>query len=390
MNALPGTLVLILIMTSGMVTARTGHAAIEDCSGATQLEQSFSSGASWTLCASVDDHHALEVISVHYRAPGGILRSVLQQAHIGQILMDYHDESSSRAQIIQDSQTRLVAMTSSNCDGTPILDDGTAARLCSRVQNNRILSKYVQRPGLQSQRWELVSALQREGLVWTISITFTEDGRIIPAVSLSGRAREKLASSALTSNLPASRLFLARATVLATWRLVFNLDNREYDTVQQFDFPLNVALGNRRPMQITDLGNESFATVERDNFRGWRISDPSGTAYYLDPSNSGFNYIGSRYNWARFDVALTRHKPCERYALNNQPGPDSSSADCGTSLDDFVSGESLLGAHPVIWFSQSRTFNPSNEDWPAISNFHQSLTLLPYDWTPASPFEAFD
>ena len=44
----------------------------------------------------------------------------------------------------------------------------------------------------------------------------------------------------------------------------------------------------------------------------------------------------------------------------------------------------------VLWFSQSRTFNPGDEDWPVISNFHQSFALSPFDWNPASPFEVIE
>lgn len=380
---------LVLVLLTSLLTTHNVRAAISDCGDATLLEQSFSSGAAWALCAYVDEHHALEVTSVHYRAPGGILRSVLDHAHIGQILMHYHDEAEPRAQIIADSLSRLLTMNTNSCAGTPLSINSDVATLCSRILDNRVLAKYAQRPSLQSQRWELSSAVQRDGLVWAVSLSFTEDGQITPAVTLSGRARQTLTSPAFTATLPANNRYLARASVLATWRLVFNLDDNAFDSVQQFDFPLSVTLGNRRPMQVSELDTEVFTTVERDSFRGWRIADSSGTGYYLDPSNSGFNSIGSGYNWARFDVALTKHVPCERYALNNQTIVDETTT-CGASLDDFVNGESLENAHPVLWFSQSRTFNPTNEDWPAISNFHQSFTLIPYDWTPTSPFEVIE
>ena len=386
----PGlTIGLIIGLIIGMSTANRANAAISDCGNATLLEHAFSSGASWSLCAQANDTHALEVTSVHYRAPGGILRSVLAQAHVSQILMHYHDEPTPRAQINDESLSRLLPMSSTTCDGSLLLADVGSALVCSRILDNRILAKYAQRPSLQSQRWELSSSLQNSGLIWTTSLSFTEDGQIMPAVSLSGRARETLTNAAFSASLPASRRHLARATVLATWRLVFNLDDAEFDEVQQFDFPLNEGLGNRRPMQVTQFDTEVFTTVKRDNFRGWRIYDPGGTGYYLDPSNSGFNFLGSGYNWARFDLAVTGNKPCEQYALNNKPVSESSQA-CGASLDDFVSGESLQGTHPVLWFSQTRTFNPANEDWPAISNFNQSFTLLPYDWTPSSPFEVIE
>lgn len=369
--------------------AEPAQADSEGCANATRLEHTFSSGASWALCADVDEQHALEITSLHYRAPGDSLRSVLKEIHVGQILMHYHDETDARTQIGADTIGRVLPMTARQCDGALLLDSGTGARLCTRVENNRVLAKFAQRPSLQSQNWELSSALQRGSLVWTVSVTLTEDGRVRPAVTLSGRPRETEITPDFASRLPGNQRQLARATVLTNWRMVFNLDSGAFDSVQQFDFVLNESLGNRRPMQITELDSEGFAAVERTGFRGWRIVDATGAGYYLDPFNSGFNYNAGQENWALFDVGLSRYNNCERYAMNNLTIDDQGES-CGASLDDFVNGETLQNAHPVLWFSQSRPFNPSNEDWPVISNLHQSFTLLPFDWTQASPFEVIE
>lgn len=318
--------------------------------------------------------------------------------------MHYHDETSERPQLGNtDVAGRLLPMNGGNCEGDLLLERNGNHDVCSRIENNGILAKYAQRPSLQSQRWELTSALQREELVWATSLSFTEDGQITPAITLSGRARQSDSGGFFASTLPNNNQRLARATVLTTWRVVFNLDDGATDSVQQFDFPLITSQGNQRPMQVTQLDTESFATVARDQFRGWRVMDATGTGYYLDPSNSGFSFAGSQHDWAGFDIALTRFKECERYAMANnaaddtQGTPDGISmigtadatplASCSASLDDFVNGESLQGSHPVLWYSQSRTFNPSDEHWPVISNFHQSFTLQPFDWTQASPFE---
>lgn len=376
---------LILIAGTGFFP-QAAQAVDSDCADTKTLEHSFSSGASWSLCIAVDEHHALEVSAVHYRAPGDTSRSVMNGMHVGQILLHYHDETSPRAQLGPINDSRLLSMHERNCDGTLLLDNGDGAKLCSRIIDNRTLAKYAQRPSLQSQRWELSSALQREGLIWVTSIIFEEDGRITPGVTLSGRARELTDSTIHGSELPANGKTLARASILTTWRLVFNLDKDAIDEVQQFDFPLNATADNRRAMQVKKFDTEGFSIVDRAKFRGWRVTDPKGSGYFLEPYNSGFSFLGSGYNWAKFDLAITRYNECERYALDNAMAGEATTA-CGDSLDDFVNNETLQGTHPVLWFSQSRTLNPGNEDWPVISNFNQSFTLLPYDWTRASPFE---
>jgi len=364
--------------------------AADDCADGTRLEQSFQSGASWVVCAQVSDLHALAVSSVHYRAPGDSLRSVLSQAQVAQVLMHYHDEQNAREQIGIADGARLLNWREQTCSGQQVLDGSGEPTICSIIQQPRVLARYAQQPSLLGSAWEISSSLQRDGLVWLVSITFGEDGQITPAVTLSGKARQGT-DPATTNRLPASGQRLARATVLATWRLAFDLDGGSADNVKQFDFVLDPEDGNRRPMQITQMDSERFSNVQRDDFRGWLVSDPIlDTGYYLDPSNSGFSYVAMPDNWTQYDLAVTTNKPCERYASGNQTNAADSTDTCGDTLDDFVNAEPLDSVSPVLWYSQSRTFNPGNEDWPVISHFRQAFTLLPYDWTSASPFEVVE
>lgn len=369
------------------------------CDEGAVLEKAFPSGAQWSLCAAVHPAHGLTISNARYRAPGDSSRSVLHIAHVGQILLHYHDQQLPAAQIINPplNSHRVLQMTSAHCDGELLLDKDGSARLCSRMEDNLTLARYANRPSLHGQNWELSTALQRDALTWAISITLTEDGRINPAVSLSGRATQFGTDPRFAQQVAAAQKAVTRASILVTWRIVFDLDSPGSDSVQQFEFPLMPSQGNRRPMQVSRLATETFANVDRDNFRGWRFVDTTSAGYYLEPFNSGFNYRNASMNWAQFDVAITRYRECELYALGNKSTiADSQRFDsideeaCGQTLDDFISGESLADEHPVLWFSQSRALNPSNEDWPVISNFHQSFTLLPFDWTSSSPFEVIE
>lgn len=370
----------------------TGVAANDgECAEGELLEHTFASGAHWALCADVQSVHGLQVSAVHYQAPGDRLRSVLHRAHLGQILLHYHNRAQASAQINNPPNNlhRLLGMTDANCDGEPLLlKDGDHA-LCSQIEANPFLAKYSQRPSLHGQNWQLSAAIQQGLLTWTMSVTFSEDGQITPAVSASGRASEFSSDPGVAQPIQALSTGIVRATALVTWRLVFDLDTDAFDAVEEFEFPLVITQGNRRPMQVRQFSNEAYSSVNRETFRGWRVLDrTSGAGYYLDPANSGFSYSNNQSNWAQFDLAVTRYQDCERYASGNPPTQLAS--DCGESLDDFMSGELLADTHPTLWFSQSKTFNPSNEDWPVIGSFHQEFTLMPFDWTPSSPFELIE
>ncbi|MFK7853105.1 MAG: hypothetical protein AB8B79_03285 [Granulosicoccus sp.] len=394
---------LFPILLSLLAASATVSAQSSECTTGIALTQTFDSGASWSLCATVDKHHGLQIDDAHYRAPGDFQRQVLRTLHLSQILLHYHDASLPEAQInplngesASANDPFNVIMTEQNCAGETLSAraQSTEEQLCVRLENNGILAKYSQRPSLHSQRWELSSAFERDSLTWTVSIGFTEDGQIIPAVTLSGRAAKTGSDARYAQDLTPFNRSLVRATLLSTWRMVFDLDTDARDRVEQFEFPLKVDQGNRRPLEVSAIETETLRNVHREHFRGWRIMDISGAGYYLDPANSGFAYRNGSMNWAQFDLAVTRFNPCERHALNNPATVDSvdddsaiESAPCGKNLDNFVDGESLQDATPVLWYSQTRSFRPSQEDWPVISNVHLSFNLMPFDWTSSSPFE---
>lgn len=372
-----------------------------ECGEHLALDHAFASGATWSMCLSVEEAHGLTLHSVRYRAPGDSLRPVLDEAHLGQVLLHYHDSSQPLAQINPGLQqppssaenSDILIMNANSCAGTRLDVSGYPAAVCSRIKDNRILAKYAQRPSIQSQKLEIATAFQRDTLTWTSRFSFSEDGQIRPGLSLSGRATRSGQNSDFAEAIDADTDPLVRATVLATWRLAFDLDTPAVDHVEQFDFPLDADNGNRRPMQVSTLATETLLQVERENFRGWRVIDGSGAGYYLDPANSGFRYLSPELPWAEADAAVTAFAPCERHAWLNtgqaQAGA-SPTPGCGSDLNDYIDGESLQGNQPVLWYSLSRTLDPSIEDWPVIRDLSLTFDLTPFDWTAASPFEVND
>lgn len=393
-----------LLSLASLIIPVPSQAQQSDC-GADQypLEHAFSSGAAWSVCLWIEEAHGLSIGSVSYRAPGDSLRPVLAEAHLAQVLMHYHDSREPVAQIdpglpLPDSTeaSDILEFNDNSCQGNRLNVSGHQAGVCSRVRDNRILAKYAQRPSIQSEKLEISSAFQRDTLTWTSSFSFTEDGQILPALSLSGRASQSGQNPDFAQTIPAATPPLTRATLLATWRMVFDLDTPDTDRVEQFDFPLDTDGNNRRPMQVSNLSREALLQVNRGNFRGWRIIDTSGAGYYLDPANSGFSYRSLDLNWAQSDGAITAYHPCERHALLNTgklrpEDPDSNTIPgCGSSLDDFVDGEALQGVQPALWYSLSRTLDPRIEDWPVLRDISVQFNLTPFDWTAASPFEVND
>lgn len=370
------------------------HAAIQ-CQSGQAMEHTFASGANWRFCALLDEHHALELQQLHYQAPGNISRKVLQHLHLGQALLHFHDKQSADV-LIGENKLGGQALSSLNeqvCEGELHSIGAAEPTMCSFVRDTGLLAKYNLRPGLQGQQYQLFSVSKYQGLTLQIQIGLSEDGRIVPSVTLSGRTTATTTDTrfgnALVNPLNNEEILSTQASVLFTWRMAFAMsDDTQSDTVEEFNFKLEPSLGNRRPMSVTELSTEALRNIDRNLFRGWRVKDANGSGYYLDPQNSGFRYSDTSNNWAQFDFALTAYDECERHsrigATNNETD---NSQECMGSLDDFVNGESLINRNPVIWYSLSRVFRPKTEDFPIVSSMQTEFEIIPFDWTPTSPFE---
>jgi len=369
-------------------------AAALDCQTGTELGHTFNSGASWSFCAVLDDDHALELQELHYQAPGDSSRKVMQHLHLGQVLLHHHNQTEPQS-LIGENQlggTSLKTLNSSVCDGELQTLNQPTAKLCSNIRPTGLLAKYSMRPGLQGEQYQLFSVSTYQGLTFKVMIGLSEDGRIAPSVTLSGRSSsigsDVQFGNSLMNPLTQQSMFATQLTLLYTWRMVFALNgDQKNDLVDEFNFKLEPTLGSRRPMAVTTLATESLRKIDRDAFRGWRIRDVDGRGYYLDPQNSGYSYSDQKNNWTQFDFALTAFNACERHTRIDDNYVGSEIAECIGSLDNFVNGDSMNETKPVLWYSLSRVHRPSAEDYPIIGSMVTDFELIPFDWTPTSPFE---
>jgi len=357
-----------------------GNSVADDgCENGLELQHGFSSGASWSTCAVVNDLHGLELKHLRYRAPGDVARSVLSQLHPAQLLLHYHNASDPVAQFgvtIRGDKglgaNSVLSYDELTCSGEILPVQSMENILCTTEINTGVLAKYSERRAVHGARWQIEMASRRDSLVWTTSISLHEDGTITPDIRMSGAGKVIDAAASLVP-----------ATVLSSWRIVFALDGDSVDRVEEFDFVITEGIGDQRPMQVTNIEVETLRQVNRKAFRGWRIRDSdSGKGYYLDPANSGYAYNSRSLNWAQFDMAFTRTASCEQHALHNV----AQDGQCGLSLDDFVNGEQLNDS-VTLWHQQSRVWQPRREDWPAITTMSLGFDLLPFEWTASSPFD---
>ncbi len=386
----------LLLLSSLIALWASSSVQAMDCAVGEAFETSFDSGANWQFCVVLDEQHGLELRDIHYRAPGDFSRRVLSHLHLGQALVHYHDQRQSDVLIGENKLggDALRVLNENLCDGTLHALGDNDPYLCSTVRNTGLLAKYNLRPGLQGSQYQLFSVSQYQGLSFQIAVALSEDGRIAPSVTLSGQSTARTDNPAygnqVTDPLNNAQIIATQASVLYTWRMVFAMSAEgDNDRVEEFNFELIPSLDNRRPMEITALEVESLRKTNPDAFRGWRVLTDIGHGYYLDPQNSGFRYSDTQNNWAQFDLAVTAFSECEKHTtVKHTSNSQTNNTQCVGSLDSFVNGESIANQKPVLWYSMSRIFRPKAEDFPVVSSMQVDFEIIPFDWTPTSPFES--
>lgn len=407
--------ILLLLALSGSLP-RLGEAA--DCNptvildgnaqqglhdaAATPLQVQFDSGASWNLCWHIDPSVGLVVSRVFYAAPAEQSRQVLDAGSLGQILFRYDGDINHRHLLSETGLggQQIVEPESTDCLDGEIVSGVDGSQVCQRIrQINHLIkvrnSRSVRRHELSLHAWSTIGT-HRFQQIWR----FSEDGEIAPSVVFSGNINHYTDDARYGVELDSSRQFAASASMLFNWRLDFNINSTPTnDRVDEIEFPAVVTDVVKREISVQNLSVETLRNVDRESFRGWRISDAeqsSGTqngasattriGYYLDPQTVAYRYTRDTDTWAYHDFAVTARHNCELLASGNERIVGG----CADSLDDYNDGENLENTDTVVWFSISRHFTPRLEDHPAIVAVETGFKIIPFDWSAHTPFSPPD
>jgi len=362
----------------------------------------FDSGARWSLCWHMEQTSGLTLTQVHYAAPNEPMRQVLEQASLGQILFKY-DEATSYRHLLSDTGlggTNTLDPSSNYCNDGELVNGSVAQdeTICVKQRDLNLMIQLRQETPIRRHQVSLHSWSSIDNFIYQTIWQLSEDGEIQPVVEVSGQLARFTDDQRFGSPVGNDR-FASNATFLFNWRLHFNIDGSESrDVVEEIQFPFNVTNVVRRPFTSRAIETETYRNVDREQFRGWLVSDSVTSSavdntldtrigYYLDPQPSGFSYISRQHNWALFDLALTRSRPCEQLASINVQNPDNEPA-CAGNLDFYTDGESLNGAQIVAWYSLARHLTPDREDFPAIGSLRAAFKLIPFDWSAQTPFSS--
>ena len=374
------------------LSARGNDCALENSSF---LEVPFESGAHWQLCWHIDEHSGLVLSDVLYGAPDQPAIRLLDSASVAQVLFKY-DEDIHSTHVLSESGlggSQYLTPVTRDCYDGELLTQSDEQQICVISRYRNLMTKVRGGESFGRQEVILQSWSKIDNNIYKQAWNLSEDGEFTPSITLTGKLSRFTTDTRFGVSVHEQLPLAATATMLVNWRLDFNINGTpDNDLIDEIEFQPGTIDKATRTMQVTPLRDETARSVQREKFRGWRISDESYSSapnsnvtrigYYLDPRSSGYRAHYSDTPWSQFDFFVTRKNDCERLSSGNQ----SVYPECEDDLTGYIDEESLEHFDPVVWFSVARHFVPDAGDYPQINAFEIGFTLMPFDWSAHSPF----
>ena len=339
------------------------------------------------MCWATTNEEGVVLSDGHFTDPSGVRRKVFKSLSVAQINVVFDDGSPSLNLVTGAGLggANFRTMSDSDCPAGTRL----GGVLCQRTEARGYAYKSY---GQQKQGYNLVltSASTPGVSTYIVRWSFGDDGAVAPSIGLSG-ALPRIVTGSSANGWPVDATSVAGIgfTNNYFWRMDFDLgDDAANDAVEELEI---VPSADRRTKTktLTAIASESARAINEDHKRSWRIldtqirnSDGRAISYHLEPMHTAQRYRGLSSVLSSVlasDAQFTRYNACERFATEN-PGPN-----CGASVTDYVSGESLAAADVVLWYSVSYHHLPRAEDSPAIVVHWDGFVVLPRDWSALNP-----
>lgn len=358
------------------------------CPGGQDIDVTLPTDARWEMCWETTAAEGVVLSDGHFTDAEGLRRKVFKSLSVAQINVTFDDASTPLNLVTGPGLggANFLTMTADDCpQGTRL-----GGVICQRSEQRGYAYKSY---GLQRQGYNLVITSSSTPAVSTYIVrwAFGDDGSVAPSIGLSG-ASPRVTNGSAANGWPvdASGTTGVGFTNNYFWRMDFDLGtDAADDAVEEFSI-VPSADRRRKTTTLTALGTESARAVNENLKRSWRILDTQITnadgraiSYHLEPLHTAHRYRGSSSLLAT-DAQFTRYKACERFASEN------TAANCGSSITDYVSGESIAGQDVVMWYSVSYHHLPRAEDSPAAPVQWNGFIVVPRDWTALNPLALLD
>lgn len=374
--------ILRSLLAAGVVACAANAQAVV-CPNSQDVDVTLPTNARWEMCWALAPEEGVVLSDGYFTDADGGRRKVFKRLSVAQINVVF-DDATAPLNLVTGAGlggSNLHSLSTQECPGGTLL----TGALCQRTESRGYAYKsYAQ----QKQGYNLVlsSSSTPGASTYIVRWAFGDDGSVAPSIGLSGEL-PRVSSGAGSNGWPidAAGSIGVGFTNNYFWRMDFDLGtDAANDAVEELEI-VPSSDRRRKTKILTSLASESARPINVDRKRSWRILDTQLTnadgraiSYHLEPLHTAHRYRGSSAALAS-DAQFTRYNACERFATNNV------AANCGSSITDYVNGQSIAAADVVLWYSLSYHHLPRAEDSPAIGVHWDGFIVVPRDWTALNP-----
>lgn len=384
--------------------AATAVADLE-CGDGQAIARTLSSGATWSMCWSVDPELGLVLSDVHIAPPDAAPISLISTLSISQLEVPYDTGERLTTDITSAGfgGSKMKTLEAESCIGDrlaidiPDVDDGTYGK----TRNREVLCSEVVDGGLAYHSSDLVAPAVDRRTDWQLS-TVSRVGwyEYVTQYTLGadGSIRVRLGATGDLSPLDytdeehghavgeGDHDHAASHSHNAVWRIDWALGGESGMAVEQYDAEPTGEIGPQSPIvngTLTPLENPT--TAEWTDRRWWRVlapdvlnADGHPISYQIDLERSdSFTFLEDHEHGedAGYDVAFTNADDCQIFATVNRES-------CGDGVPDFVQRSADDSLDDVVsWVAIGFHHVARDEDQSPMELHWQGFTLLPRDLT---------
>lgn len=399
-------------------TAAAADAAELDCGDGQELAKTLSSGATWSMCWSIDPDMGLVVSDIHLTPPGGEPVSLINSLALSQLEVPYDDGERNTLDITESGfgGRKMKTIDEDVCTGDlreadiPNIGDGTygetqtRAVLCSTEVDGGVAyhsSDAVAPAATRKTDLQLFTVSRVGWYEYLTEYTFGADGSIDVQLGATGDLSPVDYTDEEHGWDVGEDEHAASHSHNAVWRVHWALGGDGGMQVEQFDAERTGEMGEESAIlagELTPLRNPTTASWE--DRRWWRVLSPEDLnadghpiSYQIEMDKTDSFVFAEDLAEAEadetgteghdhehegelgYDVAFTNDDECERFAVKN-------SGDCGDGVEDFVAdGADETLDDVVSWVGVGYHHVPRDEEQSPMEMHWQGFSLLPRDLT---------
>lgn len=386
-------------------------AAELDCGDGQELSKTLSSGATWSMCWSIDPDMGLVVSDIHLTPPGAEPVSLIDSLSLSQLEVPYDDGGRNTHDITESGfgGTKMKTLGDDVCTGDlleadiPNIGDGTYGEtqtrdvLCSTEIDGGVSyhsSDAVAPAATRKKDLQLFTVSRVGWYEYITEYTFGADGSIDVQLGATGDLSPVDYGDEEHGSDVGEDEHATSHSHNAVWRVNWALGGDGGMQAEQFDAERTGEMGDESAVltgELTPLRNPT--TAQWEDRRWWRVLNPDvlnedghPISYQIDMEKTD-SFVFSDVladagaedhahdHESGYDVAFTNYDECERFAVKN-------TGDCGDGVEDFVDDGAEETLDDVVsWVAVGFHHVPRDEDQSPMEMHWQGFSLLPRDLT---------